>query len=73
MFVCRLKLYIPWKFATASTIISGINYRYETPNVEANEADKALASPHKFDKCVYIVIRGVEWEISPKTRIRVNI
>jgi len=71
MFVQRLKYYVPWKLSSSATIVCGLSYRHETPNPD--KETNITESPHKFDKVVNVVIRGIEWEINPKTRIRVFI
>jgi len=78
MFIQRLKYYIPWKLSSACMIFCGLSYYYETPNTEnvenvENSNEAKMVSPHKFDKCLNIYIRGIEWEINPKNRIRVKI
>jgi hypothetical protein len=69
MLVQRVKYYIAWKLSSSSAIVCGLSYSYETPNPEKN-CDLPV-SPHKFDKIVNAVIRGIEWEVNPKNRIRV--
>jgi hypothetical protein len=71
MFVQRLKYYIPWKLSSSSTIFCGLSYGYETPNPEKQNKGE-IESPHRFDKTLNAVIKGIEWEVNPKTRIRVK-
>jgi hypothetical protein len=75
MFIQRLKYYIPWKISSSCMIFCGLSYYYETPNSNPNSSEnqgnEISESPHKFDKCLNIYLRGIEWEINPKTRIRV--
>lgn len=73
MFVQRLKYYVPWKLSSAAVVLSGLSYKYETPNPSLDSDSNKTVSPHKFDKVVNAIISGVEWEVNPKTRIRVNI
>ena len=71
MFVQRIKYYIPWKLSSVSVILCGLSYRYETPDASLDVNIKKAVSPHKFDKSLNAVISGVEWEVNPKTRMRV--
>ena len=71
MLVQRLKYYIPWKLSSSCMIFCGLSYYYETPN-PADEKEGEIISPHKFDKCMNLKVSGIEWEINPKNRIRVN-
>jgi hypothetical protein len=73
MFVHRIKYYIPWKLSSAAVVICGLSYKYETPNPSLDSESNKTVSPHKFDKVLNVVIHGVEWEVDPKNRIRVNI
>ena len=73
MFVQRTKYYLAWKLSSAAVILCGLSYKYETPNPSLDNEFNKIVSPHKFDKAVNAVISGVEWEVNPKTRIRVNI
>lgn len=70
MLVSRFKYYSPWKLSSASTIFCGLNYNFVTPDPDKNNGE--IESPHKFDKFQNIYIRGVEWEVNPKNRIRVK-
>lgn len=71
MFVQRLKYYVPWKLSSAAVVLCGLSYKYETPDPSLDNGSNKPISPHKFDKVVNAVISGVEWEVNPKTRIRV--
>lgn len=71
MLISRFKYYAPWKLSSASTIFCGLNYRCVTPDPDKNNGE--IESPHKFDKFLNIYIRGVEWEVNPKNRIRVKL
>jgi hypothetical protein len=72
MFVQRLKYYVPWKLSSAAVILCGLSYKYDTPDPSLDLGSSKNISPHKFNKVVNAVISGIEWEVNPKTRIRVN-